>query len=112
MDSEDLAFAGIARQAELIRAGAVLVDSVTTWVAALMDETGVWDTLDSAGAHAAGSLTDAAAARDRLAARRERGRRCRCRGLRRRLAGARRVRAQQDHRSHRRQCESHASIPG
>ena len=27
---------------ELLRGGAVLVDSVTTWVAALMDETGVW----------------------------------------------------------------------
>jgi adenosylcobinamide kinase / adenosylcobinamide-phosphate guanylyltransferase len=27
---------------ELLRAGTVLVDSVTTWVAALMDETGVW----------------------------------------------------------------------
>src|SRR3954452_16050663 len=27
---------------ELVRGGAVLVDSVTTWVAALMDETGVW----------------------------------------------------------------------
>ncbi|WP_222192547.1 bifunctional adenosylcobinamide kinase/adenosylcobinamide-phosphate guanylyltransferase [Modestobacter italicus] len=54
---------------ELIRAGAVLVDSVTTWVAALMDETGIWDTLDTTGAHAAGSPTDAAAARDRLAAR-------------------------------------------
>jgi adenosylcobinamide kinase / adenosylcobinamide-phosphate guanylyltransferase len=27
---------------ELIRGGAVLVDSVTTWVAALMDESGVW----------------------------------------------------------------------
>ena len=26
----------------LVREGAVLVDSVTTWVAALMDETGVW----------------------------------------------------------------------
>ena len=51
---------------ELIRAGAVLVDSVTTWVAALMDETGIWDTLDTTGAHAAGSPTDAALARDRL----------------------------------------------
>ena len=28
---------------DLLRGGAVLVDSVTTWVAALMDETGVWD---------------------------------------------------------------------
>ena len=27
---------------ELLRTGIVLVDSVTTWVAALMDETGVW----------------------------------------------------------------------
>ena len=27
---------------DLIRGGAVLVDSVTTWVAALMDETGIW----------------------------------------------------------------------
>jgi adenosylcobinamide kinase/adenosylcobinamide-phosphate guanylyltransferase len=27
---------------ELLRGGTVLVDSVTTWVAALMDETGVW----------------------------------------------------------------------
>ncbi len=27
---------------ELLRGGAVLVDSVTTWVAALMEETGVW----------------------------------------------------------------------
>ncbi|MGY1739278.1 MULTISPECIES: bifunctional adenosylcobinamide kinase/adenosylcobinamide-phosphate guanylyltransferase [unclassified Blastococcus] len=28
---------------DLLRGGTVLVDSVTTWVAALMDETGVWD---------------------------------------------------------------------
>ena len=27
---------------DLLRVGAVLVDSITTWVAALMDETGVW----------------------------------------------------------------------
>jgi adenosylcobinamide kinase/adenosylcobinamide-phosphate guanylyltransferase len=27
---------------ELLRGGTVLVDSVTTWVAALMDETGIW----------------------------------------------------------------------
>jgi adenosylcobinamide kinase/adenosylcobinamide-phosphate guanylyltransferase len=27
---------------ELLRGGAILVDSVTTWVAALMEETGVW----------------------------------------------------------------------
>ena len=38
---------------ELVRGGAVLIDSVTTWVAALMDETGVWDD----GAEAAGKLT-------------------------------------------------------
>jgi adenosylcobinamide kinase / adenosylcobinamide-phosphate guanylyltransferase len=31
---------------ELVRGGSVLVDSVTTWVAALMDETGVWDEAD------------------------------------------------------------------
>jgi adenosylcobinamide kinase/adenosylcobinamide-phosphate guanylyltransferase len=36
---------------ELVRGGAVLVDSITTWVAALMDETGVWDAADSRGAH-------------------------------------------------------------
>lgn len=27
---------------EMVRGGTVLVDSVTTWIAALMDETGVW----------------------------------------------------------------------
>jgi adenosylcobinamide kinase/adenosylcobinamide-phosphate guanylyltransferase len=62
---------------ELVRGGAVLVDSVTTWVAALMDETGVWDAADSAGAHAADSAgahaaersDDGAAALQRLAAR-------------------------------------------
>jgi len=55
---------------DLLRRGAVLVDSVTTWVAALMDETGIWDTTDDRGAHAAGaSPADAAAARDRLAER-------------------------------------------
>jgi len=52
---------------ELVRGGAVLVDSITTWVAALMDETGVWDASETAGAHAA--LTDADVARQRLAAR-------------------------------------------
>src|SRR4051794_15427432 len=31
---------------ELLRRGSVLVDSITTWVAALMDETGVWDESD------------------------------------------------------------------
>jgi adenosylcobinamide kinase/adenosylcobinamide-phosphate guanylyltransferase len=62
---------------ELVRGGAVLVDSVTTWVAALMDETGVWDAADSAGAHAADSAgahaaersDNGAAALQRLAAR-------------------------------------------
>jgi len=55
---------------ELLRGGAVLVDSVTTWVAALMDETGVWDTTDPGGAHAAGALPgDGAMALERLAAR-------------------------------------------
>ena len=38
---------------ELVRGGAVLVDSVTTWVAALMDEAGAWDD----GGDAAGTLT-------------------------------------------------------
>ncbi len=39
---------------ELLRRGTVLVDSVTTWVAALMDETGVWtDEPGSAGRLAA-----------------------------------------------------------
>ena len=33
---------------ELLRRGTVLVDSITTWVAALMDETGVWDETDTA----------------------------------------------------------------
>jgi adenosylcobinamide kinase/adenosylcobinamide-phosphate guanylyltransferase len=55
--------------AELVRGGAVLVDSITTWVAALMDETGVWDTADSGGAHAAAEAGDAAAALARLAER-------------------------------------------
>jgi adenosylcobinamide kinase/adenosylcobinamide-phosphate guanylyltransferase len=40
---------------DLLRRGTVLVDSVTTWVAALMDETGVW--------------ADAPGATDRLAGR-------------------------------------------
>ncbi|MGY1855141.1 bifunctional adenosylcobinamide kinase/adenosylcobinamide-phosphate guanylyltransferase [Modestobacter sp. SYSU DS0290] len=51
---------------ELVRAGAVLVDSVTTWVAALMDESGVWDAVDGGGAHAAGGAGDAEAALARL----------------------------------------------
>jgi adenosylcobinamide kinase/adenosylcobinamide-phosphate guanylyltransferase len=34
---------------DLLRGGAVLVDSVTTWVAALMDETGVWADEPGAG---------------------------------------------------------------
>ena len=54
---------------ELLRGGAVLVDSVTTWVAALMDETGVWDTTDPGGAHAADRAGDAEAALARLAER-------------------------------------------
>jgi adenosylcobinamide kinase/adenosylcobinamide-phosphate guanylyltransferase len=55
---------------ELVRGGAVLVDSVTTWVAALMDETGVWDTADPTGAHAAErAADDGPAALQRLAAR-------------------------------------------
>jgi adenosylcobinamide kinase/adenosylcobinamide-phosphate guanylyltransferase len=54
---------------ELVRGGAVLVDSVTTWVAALMDETGVFDAADSAGAHAADRADDGTAALQRLAAR-------------------------------------------
>jgi adenosylcobinamide kinase/adenosylcobinamide-phosphate guanylyltransferase len=33
---------------DLLRPGTVLVDSITTWVAALMDETGVWDETDTA----------------------------------------------------------------
>ena len=51
-------------------AARVLVDSITTWVAALMDETGVWDTAAERrwGAHAA-DRSDGAAALDRLAAR-------------------------------------------
>ncbi|WP_369140802.1 bifunctional adenosylcobinamide kinase/adenosylcobinamide-phosphate guanylyltransferase [Modestobacter versicolor] len=58
---------------ELVRGGAVLVDSVTTWVAALMDETGVWDTADpgeggGGGAHAV-DRRRAEAARERLALR-------------------------------------------
>src|ERR687884_970378 len=54
----------------LLRDGAVLVDSITTWVAALMDETGVWDTADAGGAHAAGGPAGTAeAALARLAAR-------------------------------------------
>jgi adenosylcobinamide kinase/adenosylcobinamide-phosphate guanylyltransferase len=39
---------------DLLRGGAVLVDSVTTWVAALMDETGVW----TAEPGASGRLAD------------------------------------------------------
>ncbi|MCU1604598.1 MAG: cobU [Modestobacter sp.] len=54
---------------ELLRRGTVLVDSITTWVAALMDETGVWDTADPGGAHAAEGAAGADAALERLAAR-------------------------------------------
>ena len=39
---------------DLLRGGAVLVDSVTTWVAALMDETGVWDDDEGAAQRLAG----------------------------------------------------------
>jgi adenosylcobinamide kinase/adenosylcobinamide-phosphate guanylyltransferase len=52
---------------ELLRRGTVLVDSITTWVAALMDETGVWDTAEEFGAHAVRQPGGAAAALDRLA---------------------------------------------
>jgi adenosylcobinamide kinase/adenosylcobinamide-phosphate guanylyltransferase len=55
--------------AELIRGGAVLVDSITSWVAALMDETGAWDTADPGGAHAAEGAGDHRAALARLTAR-------------------------------------------
>lgn len=54
---------------ELLRRGTVLVDSITTWVAALMDESGVWQTADPGGAHAAGNRAGADAALERLAAR-------------------------------------------
>src|SRR3982750_708820 len=54
---------------ELVRGGAVLVDSITTWVAALMDETGVWDVADPGGAHAARGAVDSAEALRRLAGR-------------------------------------------
>jgi adenosylcobinamide kinase/adenosylcobinamide-phosphate guanylyltransferase len=55
---------------ELLRRGTVLVDSITTWVAALMDETGVWDTAEGAGAPAAaGPGGGEAEALERLAAR-------------------------------------------
>ena len=55
--------------AELVRGGAVLVDSITTWVAALMDETGVWDAAEPGGAHAARGTTDSGVALRRLAER-------------------------------------------
>ncbi|MCU1605407.1 MAG: cobU [Modestobacter sp.] len=54
---------------ELLRRGTVLVDSITTWVAALMDQSGVWDTADPGGAHAAGPAAGADAALERLATR-------------------------------------------
>jgi adenosylcobinamide kinase / adenosylcobinamide-phosphate guanylyltransferase len=38
---------------DLLRRGTVLVDSVTTWVAALMDETGVWTDAPGAAARLA-----------------------------------------------------------
>ena len=46
---------------ELVRGGTVLVDSVTTWVAALMDEAGIWADADDD--------TDGAEAARRLAGR-------------------------------------------
>lgn len=48
--------------ADLVRPGTVLVDSVTTWVAALMDETRVWDDAPGAAGRLAGrcdALVDA-----------------------------------------------------
>jgi len=39
---------------DLLRRGTVLVDSVTTWVAALMDETGVWSDEPGAAGRLAG----------------------------------------------------------
>ncbi len=54
---------------ELLRRGTVLVDSVTTWVAALMDESGVWETTDGGGAHAAAPAGGADTALERLDAR-------------------------------------------
>jgi adenosylcobinamide kinase/adenosylcobinamide-phosphate guanylyltransferase len=41
---------------DLLRGGAVLVDSVTTWVAALMDETGVWTDEPGSAERLAGRL--------------------------------------------------------
>jgi adenosylcobinamide kinase/adenosylcobinamide-phosphate guanylyltransferase len=38
----------------MLRGGTVLVDSITTWVAALMDETGVWQDLPGSVARLAG----------------------------------------------------------
>ena len=40
--------------ADLLRGGAVLVDSVTTWVAALMDDSGIWTEGPDAGERLAG----------------------------------------------------------
>jgi adenosylcobinamide kinase / adenosylcobinamide-phosphate guanylyltransferase len=54
---------------ELLRRGTVLVDSITTWVAALMDETGVWQTADPGGAHAVEDPAGGQVALQRLAAR-------------------------------------------
>jgi adenosylcobinamide kinase/adenosylcobinamide-phosphate guanylyltransferase len=54
---------------ELVRGGAVLVDSITTWVAALMDETGVWDAVEPGGAHAAADPDGGRRALARLAER-------------------------------------------
>ena len=54
---------------DLLRRGTVLVDSITTWVAALMDETGVWDAADPGGAHAAADVDGSERALERLAER-------------------------------------------
>ncbi len=54
---------------DLLRPGAVLVDSITTWVTALMDEAGVWDEIEPGGAHSAGGTGDAGQSLQRLAER-------------------------------------------
>lgn len=41
---------------DLLRGGTVLVDSVTTWVAALMDETGIWTDEPGSGDRLAGRV--------------------------------------------------------
>ena len=47
---------------ELLRRGTVLVDSITTWVAALMDQTGVWTDDPDAAARAGTRSTVSSAA--------------------------------------------------